>query len=563
MATTKENIPSKTKGRTWGIILAFALLLALGFVLYRALQPKPLELAEGYIAAPAETAQLNDENGESIDELVRGSAVTYVVEQREKEQPVRIVLDDEQKTFGYLKEENLTDDPAKVVTCGMVYVRTSVNLTDESGAKPGALVEKGEGLPVIGYDGLQKDGSVARYRVQLPQEEGYIRAAYVTMDEKSALAQYDERTYQLHTSRGNKWGGGDAAGLDYFPREKGDFGESGNKMPEEVRALYLNCGVLDAVDDYLSVAKDSGINAFVVDIVDGGAIGYPSPVMEQYCPTAFENAQNTLEEYRTAIEKIRNAGYYVIGRITTFNDPCLAKDHPKCVIADRSGEPMKISSMYWPSAYSRYVWQYKVDLALEAVQTMGFHEIQFDYVRFPDGTWRYDEDAIDYRNTYDESKAQAVQRFLMYACDRLHDAGVYVSADVFGECAEDYVTAYGQYWPAISTVVDAISGMPYPDHYGASGNYLPWEHPYDTLYGFGSMAGERQKETASPAAVRTWIQAYNAIREPYNTYGPEQVAQEIRALRDTGHTGGFMTWNGGSDIGKYRSLLPVLTEKAK
>ena len=68
----------------------------------------------------------------------------------------------------------------------------------------------------------------------------------------------------------------------------------------------------------------------------------------------------------------------------------------------------------------------------------------------------------------------------MYACDRLHDAGVYVSADVFGECAEAYVTAYGQYWPAISNVVDAISAMPYPDHYGASGDWLPWEHPYET-----------------------------------------------------------------------------------
>ena len=34
---------------------------------------------------------------------------------------------------------------------------------------------------------------------------------------------------------------------------------------------------------------------------------------------------------------------------------------------------------------------------------------------------------------------------MQYAADRLHEAGVYVSADVFGECAEKYVTAYGQY----------------------------------------------------------------------------------------------------------------------
>ena len=184
---------------------------------------------------------------------------------------------------------------------------------------------------------------------------------------------------------------------------------------------------------------------------------------------------------------------------------------------------------------------------------MGFNEIQFDYVRFPDGTWDYDEaGTIDYRNDNDESKAQAVQRFLQYAADRLHEAGVYVSADVFGECAEKYVTAYGQYWAAISGVVDAISAMPYPDHYSASGSWLPWEHPYETMKTFGEKAAARQQETPSPAAVRTWIQCYNAIREPYNTYGPDEVAAQIRALNDTGNTGGYMTWNAASSLDKYR-----------
>ena len=33
----------------------------------------------------------------------------------------------------------------------------------------------------------------------------------------------------------------------------------------------------------------------------------------------------------------------------------------------------------------------------------------------------------------------------MYACDELHKLGVYVSADVFGESAHKYVTAYGTF----------------------------------------------------------------------------------------------------------------------
>ena len=167
-------------------------------------------------------------------------------------------------------------------------------------------------------------------------------------------------------------------------------------------------------------------------------------------------------------------------------------------------------------------------------------------------------DEIDYRNPYNESKAQAVQRFLMYACDRLHAVGAYVSADVFGECAEDYVCAYGQYWPAITNVVDAISAMPYPDHYGASGDWLPWEHPYETLYSFGTKAAERQTEVPTPGAVRTWIQAYSAIKEPYTYYGPNQIAAQIEALRDSGNTGGYMTWNGASSITKYYDIQSAL-----
>ena len=55
------------------------------------------------------------------------------------------------------------------------------------------------------------------------------------------------------------------------------------------------------------------------------------------------------------------------------------------------------------------------------------------------------------------------------------------------------------------------------------------------------------------------IQAYNAICEPYNTYSAEEVAAEVRALRDTGCSGGFMTWNGGSDINKYQSIISALS----
>ena len=567
MKTRSRTVRKKKKVWPW---IAGVVVIAAAVVAAVLLRPRPLVTAQAYVAADLETAPIYNEEGAACGELVRGSTVTYVVEEANEERPgmLRLVMSvpadaeevfEDEATFAWIEETSLTDDPAKVVQTKAMYVRTAVNLLDQAGETAGYLADKGQELTVIGFEQMDEQGVVGRYKVSMTiggaTHEGYILAGYLCRTQEEALKQYDDQVYQLHVDRGDSWGGGDAAGLDYFPREKASFTD--NVMPSEVKALYLNNEFVDDVDTYLDIANSSGINAFVIDIQDGGAIGYASPTMQKYSPSAYADAYNTLEEYQAAVKKIKDAGYYIIGRITAFNDPNLAIDHPECLIAGVNGSPKKIVGMYWPTVYNRWVWQYKVDLALEAIELMGFNEIQFDYVRFPDGTWYYEDWELDYRNTYGESKVQAVQRFLMYAADRIHDAGAYLSADVFGECAEDYVCAYGQYWPAISNVVDVISAMPYPDHYAASGDYLPWEHPYDTLYAFGAKAAQRQTETASPAVVRTWIQAYSAIREPYTYYGPNEVGAQIRALRDTGNTGGYMTWHGGSDISKYYSLIPA------
>lgn len=519
-------------------------------------EPEPLVLETMYVASDTETAEATvyDEEGQPQPlTLNRGTAVRRVVEELAEGAMPRIALDEAQERFAYLPEEHLAADREHAVTTAAVYARRTVNLLDQAGVTPGELVEKGQALTIIGCEGLDEKGAVARWQV----EGGWLTADLTALTQEEALAISDPERQEFHARRGDPYGGGEAGELDFEPWDKPAI--PGNEMPGEVKALYLNNVAISHPEDYIAIADTCGINAFVVDIMDGGAIGYASPVMEAFSPSAYRGAYNSLEKYRAGIARLKEAGYYVIGRITAFNDPNLAVDRPDIVIADKSGAPLKISGMYWPSVYNREVWQYKVDLAVEAVELMGFHEIQFDYIRFPDGAWRYERDGnIDYHNTYGESKAQAVQRFLMYASRRLRQAGAYVSCDVFGECAFGYVTSYGQYWPAMSMVADAISAMPYPDHYPAQGDYLPWEHPYETVLAFARDATERQGETSgTPAAVRTWIQAYNAIREPYPRYGPDEVGAEIKALRDGGCTGGYMTWNAASSLEKYRYLVPA------
>ena len=527
-------------------------------------EPVPTETVDptlywdvGYVAAPGRMADYYDAFGTPAGSILWGTQAKYEVDAEGK---TWILAND---TIGYLEEKAcIVSDMADSVLEHTLYVRSAVNLRDAEGRLLETFAEKGTAVLATGCDYMEEDGTPHMYRVTCGDQEGYIMPWYLASSEEDALANYDDGCYETHAGRGNRYGGGGAANLDYFPREKGPI--EGNPMPEECRTLYLTTWCLGNIDAYIEIADNSGINAFVVDIVDGGSVGYASDVMKQYCPSGAAAAKNTVEDYQAVIQKLKDAGYYVIGRITTFNDTYFVKDHPEAAITNPSGVPLRLNAAYWPTPYSRFAWQYKVDLAVEAVELMGFDEIQFDYVRFPDRTSSYEKaGTLDFHNTYGETKAQAIQRFLMYATDIIREHGAYVSADVFGESAYTYVTAYGQYWPAISNVVDVISGMPYPDHFGASGTWRPWEHPYETLYTWGQNVMARQNETATPAAVRTWIQAYNAIKEPYNTYGPNQVFAQIKGLRDAGCTGGYMTWNSGASLEKYRRLMPAFTPPDK
>ena len=580
-ATAKQKLRAKRlaqlkrflREHTWGVMITVLIMIALILFVCVIAGAAPKEASapettqdetpryeSGFICAFTTQVPYYTEELSEAGTVARGMQITYSTDRSVERDGVRYYL-----TYfstldcGYVSEENLTQDPSAVIAEKVVYVRTPQNLRlDKNTLELGTLVEKGTELQVLSYEGTT-DGVVDLYQVSYQGQTGYISGQYVSTVQEEANDVYDRfGVYAIHAGRGDKWGGGDAESLDYFPRTKASFAD--NKMPNPCYAIYLTCdpAILKDIDKYIEYAKTTKINAFVVNIMDGTSIGYDSEVFRKYSPTADSYANNTQEEYKTCIQKIKDAGFYVIGRLTTFNDSFFVSDHPEYAISDASGDPLYIAGSYWPSAFCRYVWEYKVELAKEAVSLFGFNEIQFDYVRFPDGTYYYEEDGnIDYRNEYDETKAQAIQRFLMFACDELHDVGVYVSADVFGETSGSYVTAYGQYWPAISNVVDVISGMPYPDHFAQNGTYRPWEHPYETLLDWAKNAVKRQTETPSPAIVRTWIQAYDAIRPPYNTYGAEEVSGQIRALLENGLDGGIMAWNAMCSIPKLETLKPA------
>ena len=145
----------------------------------------------------------------------------------------------------------------------------------------------------------------------------------------------------------------------------------------------------------------------------------------------------------------------------------------------------------------------------------------------------------------------------MYACDEIHKVGAYVSIDVFGESASNYVTAYGQFWPAISNIADVISGMPYPDHFNPHDydiKEVVWTVPYKLLDKWSKYVVSKQEVIPTPAIVRTWIQTYNTTKKPSVVYDSNKISDQIQALYDNGLNGGYMTWNSSSNLVKYKEV---------
>lgn len=515
-------------------------------------QPKFQE-KDFYVASETLTVPLYDETYTEVDKITRGSIVTILQDKNEYEGHFYYKIRYDGKEY-FILESALTEDIYDVVREKEMYVKISATIYDDStSSKIKSFVKRSNNVDVIGYDKMNEDGSINMYKIRYNDIDGYVYSKYLAFSEDDI----DENAYdEYHKNRKFSYElyGGKSENLDYSYREKPSFDD--NVLIDEARTLYLTGSkwTLANVEEYITLAKNNNINAFVVDIKDG-FMAYESDIAKEYSISNYNSYSNTKEQYLTAINKLKDEGFYVIGRIVAFNDSNFAKDNPDEVITSANG-----SKTSWVSAYSRLAWEFNVELAKEAINLFGFNEIQYDYVRFPESSYWYSDNNYNFKNKYNEDKAEAVQNFLMYAADEIHKLHVYLSADVFGESAESYVTAYGQYWPAISNVVDAISAMPYTDHFGNVASY--WEKPYNLLYSWGSKAAKRQTEIPTPAIARTWITAYDVpYWNSYITCDSEYIAKQIQALYDAGLRGGVITWKADSSLSKYRLIASAFKKE--
>lgn len=540
-----------------GRVLAFVIILILiiGIIIFFTSKGKNISIGKSSMYLASDNNKVTtyiideDNNLKENSELVRGKKVIYSGKKVNMNDNEYLLIEFDNKEY-YVNAKQLVKNVKDVVLEKERYVRTSVTVYEnETDSKIASFIKKGNKLDITGYDKLLDDGNVNMYKIKYNDTEGYVYSKYLVNDKESADSVYNENgVYDIHKDRkfkGRELYGGKASTLDYYPYERVEFED--NKLLKKAKTMYLNAGTIGSIDSYLKIAKENGVNAIVVDIKDG-ALAYSSNIAKEISPTAYATAINDNNSYKSAIDKIKDAGIYAIGRIVVFNDVHYGKDHPDDCISSTA------SSRLWPSAYSRGAWYYNVELAKEAVKEMGFNEIQFDYVRFPEDAYNMSiKGNSDFKNKYDEEKAEAVQNFLFYATDQIHKVGAYLSVDVFGECSGEYVTAYGQYWPAISNIVDAISSMPYTDHFGRGVD--TWTNAYQTVYNWAKGAAARQKEIPTPAVARTWITAYDTpYWKPTVIYNASKIEDQVRALYDAGLDGGFITWNSASSLAKYEQI---------
>ena len=333
--------------------------------------------------------------------------------------------------------------------------------------------------------------------------------------------------------------------LDYTPYPKDEFP---NNPKVKVKGVYVNIYTASGkkLDSFIEMTKRTEINAFVIDVKDdNGHLLFRMGSADKYAPKA--NDYEPIKDIKAFMKKLKDNNIYTIARIVSFKDPIYTEAHPdRAIVYRATGKPFTNSdNLKWATAYDRELWNYNVSVAKEAALA-GFNEIQFDYVRFPASNGGKLDSSLDYRNPKNETKAKAIQEFLIYAKKELNPMGVYTSADVFGQVTSiDDDMGLGQYWEGISNVVDYISPMIYPSHYGNNvyGLAVPDAFPYETVFQGTKDGLLRNKNISTPSGIRPWIQDFTAAWvKGHIKYGDKEVAAQIKALKDNG-VEEYLLWN--------------------
>lgn len=320
--------------------------------------------------------------------------------------------------------------------------------------------------------------------------------------------------------------------------------------PQNVRGIYMTACVASTPRwraQLKELIKSTELNSVVIDIKDStGSISFINDDLQKDHGNGC-----VVKDMKEFIEELHKDNIYVIGRVSTFQDPLYTKTHPELAVKSYStgGVWKDRKGLSFVDVGAKGYWDHIVDIA-KASHEIGFDEINFDYIRYPsDGNMK------DAHYTYtvgSSTKAQMVEKFFSYLHSELKDTGMKTSADLFGlvTVATDDL-GIGQVLERALPYFDYIYPMVYPSHFGpgSAGFNKPAEHPYEIIN--YSMSGGLKKEqayrikngiaTSTPSQIKPWLQDFDLGAN----YGVSEVRSQIKATYDNGIKSWLM-WDAGN-----------------
>ena len=310
--------------------------------------------------------------------------------------------------------------------------------------------------------------------------------------------------------------------------------------PFRPKALYLSpYGIGDAGlrDAALELAESTEINALVIDLKgDRTIVPHPS---EAYAAAGL-GAQSpiTVRDMAGLVEKLHEKDLYLIARIVVFKDDRLADAHPEWAVRNAAGAVWHDrEELAWIDPFRAEAWELALGVAEEAAR-LGFDEVQFDYLRFPDATGlRFAQPDTE------PARVATIAAFLDAAARRLAGHDVLIGADVFGYiCWNENDTHIGQHLESIIGHVDVLSPMLYPSgfSFGIPGHADPVAAPYEIVH--HSLLRALQRTGVSPLRLRPWLQAFRDYAFDRREFDAGEIRAQIDAAESLG-TSGWMLWN--------------------
>jgi hypothetical protein len=195
----------------------------------------------------------------------------------------------------------------------------------------------------------------------------------------------------------------------------------------------------------------------------------------------------------------------LIGRIVVYQDPLFAQTFPDEAVFDSNlNKPYSQNGQYFLDPSSKKVQTYIKNIASQACE-LGFDEIQYDYIRYPDSNSKF----MTFDDAYtQENRVKNINSFLKDSKELLHAKKCLLSADTFGFILKNQQDGgIGQNLDTIINSVDFISPMVYPSHYsnGSFGYQNPNKFPYEVITAALTDALERGVESEQ---LRPFLQGF-------------------------------------------------------